>query len=141
MYPSNGKNSRFTYGDQVPGNISLNHTNGIQFIGNTIRHMGASGIHLYNDASNTLIQGYIFTVYTLDGGAQQTGKSVNITEEGNHSLNYWSFDNAGKVEAGHTVSVKIDKTSPVRTAAVSPAQPDGLNGWYVHAVTVSFKRI
>ncbi|MDQ0897847.1 LamG-like jellyroll fold domain-containing protein [Paenibacillus sp. V4I7] len=26
---------------------------------------------------------------------------------------------------------------PVTTAAVSPAQPDGLNGWYVHAVTVS----
>ncbi|MFE5321563.1 OmpL47-type beta-barrel domain-containing protein [Paenibacillus sp. NPDC056579] len=38
-------------------------------------------------------------------------------------------------------SVVIDKTpmpTPKTTAALTPRQPDGLNGWYVHPVTVSF---
>ncbi|WP_404331624.1 OmpL47-type beta-barrel domain-containing protein [Mesobacillus maritimus] len=30
-----------------------------------------------------------------------------------------------------------DTTAPVTTAAVTPAQPDGLNGWYTHDVKVS----
>ncbi|WP_231571006.1 CBM96 family carbohydrate-binding protein [Gordoniibacillus kamchatkensis] len=32
---------------------------------------------------------------------------------------------------------KLDTAAPVTTAAISPAQPDGLNGWYVHPVTVT----
>ncbi|MGM0901913.1 MAG: OmpL47-type beta-barrel domain-containing protein [Bacillota bacterium] len=30
-----------------------------------------------------------------------------------------------------------DTTAPVTTAAVTPAQPDGLNGWYTHDIKVS----
>jgi hypothetical protein len=81
--------------------------------------------------------GVAATYFTLDGGTEQTGTTVDVTEEGVHSLVYWSVDNAGNVESKHTVSVKIDKTPPMTTAALSPAQPDGLNGWYVHSVTVS----
>ena len=34
-------------------------------------------------------------------------------------------------------ALQIDKTPPVTTAVVAQSQPDGQNGWYVHAVTVS----
>ena len=42
-----------------------------------------------------------------------------------------------KATVSATFSISIDKKPPVTTAAVSPAQPDGLNGWYGHAVTVN----
>jgi hypothetical protein len=81
--------------------------------------------------------GVAATYYKIDGGAQQTGNSVMLTSEGTHTLVYWSADWAGNVEQPHTVTVTIDKTPPVTTAAVSPAAPDGSNGWYVHPVTVT----
>lgn len=42
-----------------------------------------------------------------------------------------------KATVSDTFSISIDTKPPVTTAAVSPAQPDGLNGWYGHAVTVN----
>ena len=81
--------------------------------------------------------GVAATYFNVDGGAQQTGNSITLTTEGNHTLVYWSVDLAGNVEQPHTVTVKIDKTAPVTVASVIPAVPNGSNGWYVHAVTVS----
>ncbi|WP_171693001.1 OmpL47-type beta-barrel domain-containing protein [Paenibacillus germinis] len=52
------------------------------------------------------------TYYTVDDGAEQTGTSVVLSEEGVHKLVYWSVDKAGNVEQAHTVSVSIDKTAP-----------------------------
>ncbi|CAG7639440.1 OmpL47-type beta-barrel domain-containing protein [Paenibacillus allorhizosphaerae] len=77
------------------------------------------------------------TYFTVDGGAQQTGNTVTLSTEGTHTLAYWSVDAAGNVEQPHTVTVRIDKTTPVTEASTTPAQPEGLNGWYVHPVTVS----
>ncbi|MDU0203975.1 rhamnogalacturonan lyase family protein [Paenibacillus sp. MAH-36] len=62
--------------------------------------------------SSDIGSGVAATYYTLDGGVQQTGTTVNIKEEGIHSLVYWSTDNAGNVEKTHTVSIQIDKTAP-----------------------------
>ncbi|NOU85992.1 hypothetical protein GC102_09410 [Paenibacillus sp. LMG 31460] len=81
--------------------------------------------------------GVAATYYTVDGGAQQSGNTVLFNTEGVHKLVYWSVDNAGNLEQAHTVTFSIDKTPPVTTAVVTPLQPDGLNGWYVHPVTVS----
>src|SRR5262249_57044819 len=36
------------------------------------------------------------------------------------------------------VSYKIDKSPPVITPTVTPASPDGSNGWYTSDVTVSW---
>ncbi|OMF44730.1 hypothetical protein BK138_34365 [Paenibacillus rhizosphaerae] len=52
------------------------------------------------------------TVYTVNGGEEQAGTSVTLTDEGVHTLVYWSVDNAGNAEQPHTVTVKIDKTAP-----------------------------
>ncbi len=45
---------------EIPGQIVLNNTLDLQFIGNTIRHQGACGIQVYDGARNTLIQGNRF---------------------------------------------------------------------------------
>ena len=60
------------YSFEMPGQILLNNTSGIQFIGNTIRHQGGCGIHPYNGATNTLIQGNMF--YDLTGAAVLGGR-------------------------------------------------------------------
>ncbi len=57
---------------EMPGQILLNHTSDLQFIGNTIRHHGSCGIHPYNGAENTLIQGNIFN--DLTGAAVLGGR-------------------------------------------------------------------
>ena len=42
-----------------------------------------------------------------------------------------------KASVSAAFSISIDTKPPVTTANVSPAQPDGLNGWYGHAVTIN----
>ena len=81
--------------------------------------------------------GVAATYYTVDGGAQQTGSEVTLRTEGTHSLIYWSVDFAGNVEQPHTVAVNLDKTLPESIASVSPAVPEGSNGWYTSDVTVT----
>ena len=61
---------------------------------------------------------------------------MSITNEGVHTLEYWSVDKAGNEEAHSTITVRIDKSSPTITHSQSPV-PNG-NGWNKNAVTVSF---
>ncbi|WP_169089299.1 glycoside hydrolase family 2 TIM barrel-domain containing protein [Paenibacillus sp. PL91] len=56
--------------------------------------------------------GVVNTYYTVDGGAEQTGTSVVLSEEGVHKLVYWSVDKVGNVEQAHTVSFSMDKKAP-----------------------------
>ena len=55
------------YTTEVPGVILMTNAVGIQFLGNTIQHQGACGIHAFTGVQNTLIQGNIF--YDLTGAA------------------------------------------------------------------------
>jgi hypothetical protein len=73
LYPGVSANSSNpSYGYEMPGQIVLNNTKGLQFIGNTIRHMGSCGIQLYNGTRDTLIQGNIF--FDLTGAAVLGGR-------------------------------------------------------------------
>lgn len=79
------------------------------------------------DANITLtatddITGVKETYYTIDNGTQYTGTGIIITQEGIHTVQYWSIDNSGNVESKHTITVKIDKTSPVVTIYTDPAE-------------------
>jgi len=56
--------------------------------------------------------GVATTRYRLDDGAWQEGTSASITAEGNHTLNYYSTDNAGNEEGVSTAYVAIDLTPP-----------------------------
>lgn len=94
-----------------------------------------------NDVTLTLVpndglSGVDKTFYQLDGGTQTVGTSVPVTAEGNHTLTFWSTDLAGNVEAPHTVSFGIDKTSPTIGHTQSPAA--NADGWNKTSVTVTF---
>ncbi len=80
--------------------------------------------------------GVASTYYQIDTGAVQTGTSVAITSDGEHTLKFWSVDRAGNAETPKTLTVKVDKTAPSISSSQSPAAVDG---WNNSNVTVSFK--
>jgi hypothetical protein len=86
------------------------------------------------NASDAL-SGVASTFYTLDG-AQQSGASVAISTEGDHTLAFWSVDNAGNTEIAKTVQVKIDRTPPTIDHTQAPLA--NANGWNNGNVTVTF---
>lgn len=82
------------------------------------------------------LSGVAATNFKVDGGATQTGTSVAFTTEGDHTLEWWSTDLAGNVEAHKTANVKIDKTPPAISHTQSPAANG--KGWNNTNVTVTF---
>jgi uncharacterized protein YjbI with pentapeptide repeats len=69
---------------------------------------------------------------TVDGVAQPPGP-VNLSGDGAHIV--VARDSAGNVA---TAAYLIDTTGPTITPTVSPAAPDGTNGWYKTKPTVTF---
>ncbi|MDR3685432.1 MAG: hypothetical protein P4L93_00505 [Coriobacteriia bacterium] len=65
--------------------------------------------------------GVAATYYKLDGGAQVAGTSISVTAIGSHTLEFWSVDVAGNIEAHQTVDFTI--TAPVPTPTPTPT-PD-----------------
>ncbi len=61
---------------------------------------------------------------------------VSISANGTTILTYFAVDNAGNIEATHTLTVNIDATAPVITPSVGGTL--GAGGWYVSNVTVSW---
>ena len=60
--------------------------------------------------------GVVSTEYNLDGAGWTTyGGTIAVGAEAVHTLTFRSTDAAGNVEAGQTLTVKIDKTAPVIT--------------------------
>ncbi|MGE7635380.1 glycine rich domain-containing protein [Bacillus paramycoides] len=57
--------------------------------------------------------GVASTYYQLDNGSTQSGNEITISDEGVHTLTYWSVDNAGNTEQFNTKTIKLDKTAPV----------------------------
>jgi large repetitive protein len=74
--------------------------------------VGTDATVTFTATDNTGGSGIQATYYTVDGGAQQTGKSVTLTTDGTHTVAYWSVDWAGNTEQQKTVTVTIDKTAP-----------------------------
>jgi hypothetical protein len=68
--------------------------------------------------------GVASTHFSVDGGSDQTGVSVALTTDGDHTVSYYSIDNAGNSETAQTVHVKIDKAKPVLAATLT-SPPDG----------------
>lgn len=52
------------------------------------------------------------TYYRLDGGAQVTGRTVNVSTLGSHTLEFWSVDVAGNIETHKTASFTITAPAP-----------------------------
>lgn len=62
--------------------------------------------------------GVAYTSYKVDGGAFQNGTVISITTDGNHTINYYSVDNVGNVEATRNTSAALDTTPPVISGLV-----------------------
>ncbi len=60
--------------------------------------------------------GVAFTYFTLDGGGLNVGTQVLVSIEGTYTLQYWSTDVAGNVEAPNTAVFHVDRTPPVTTS-------------------------
>ena len=76
------------------------------------------------------------TYYTIDGGARQTyGGAFTVSAEGSHQVAFWSVDEAGNAESGHTGYVNVDLTAPSTTA--TNVQLDNHSGWVAVAQTMT----
>jgi hypothetical protein len=75
--------------------------------------------------------GVAATYYTVDGGSVQsyTG-AVTISSQGDHTLQFYSQDNAGNFESVQTSHIKLDDAVPSTTLTINPANPNGSGGWY-----------
>ena len=82
------------------------------------------------------LSGVAATHYRLDDEAPADGSQLTIDAEGVHTLQVWSTDVAGNVEARQDMVVRIDRTAPGITHTQAPA-PNG-RGWNNSDVTVTF---
>ncbi len=78
------------------------------------------------------------TYYTVDGGAAATGTTVIVSSEGDHTLRYWSADNAGNVEPAHVADIAVtnvvpDTQAPTTTCDARPS--------YVGTATIRFTAV
>jgi hypothetical protein len=78
------------------------------------------------------------TYYRWDSAVDQLYNGEEFTApEGQHTLYFHAVDWKGNKEGEKSILFKVDSQVPNTTVAVSPAAPDGLNGWYVHQPTVT----
>jgi hypothetical protein len=82
------------------------------------------------------LSGVAATHYQLDKEPVADGTSVTIGTEGVHTLQVWSVDVAGNVEAQQNLEVKIDKTAPGISHTQAPAA--NVRSWNNSDVTVTF---
>ncbi len=76
------------------------------------------------------------TYYQLDTEPAAQGTSLTIDAEGIHTLQVWSVDVAGNVEAQKNVTVKIDKTAPGISHTSAPTANE--RSWNNSDVIVTF---
>ncbi len=83
------------------------------------------------------LSGVAATYYTLDGGSQQTYTApFTIGADGQHTVTYWSVDNAGNTESPAKIGyVNIDTTAP--TMSDPGLAPDAFSDWRSTSQTVT----
>jgi hypothetical protein len=79
------------------------------------------------------------TYFKVDGGAQQSGTAVVLSEKGTHTVEYWSVDKAGNAELGRTLALNI---GPINLTPDVKFTQYGLvlnrtTGKYVGSITVT----
>lgn len=76
------------------------------------------------------------TYFNLDGsGWRPYWSPVAVNEEGNHTLLYYSADNAGNTEATRSMTLKIDLTAPSSDYSIEGTL--GQDGWYVSSTSIN----
>ncbi len=84
-------------------------------------YVGSAAIQL-TATDNVGGTGVASTYYRLNGGPQTVGTTVNVATIGSHSLEFWSVDVQGNIEAHHAVGFSITAPpEPKTTTFVSVA--------------------
>ena len=89
-------------------------------------------LHASDEHGSLDVSGVAVTHYRVDEGPWQTGTSVEVTGDGEHSVSYYSTDNAGNDEA-----VKASTTVTIATTPPGASGDDAPAGWVNHPVTVT----
>ncbi|HWI52182.1 MAG TPA: choice-of-anchor L domain-containing protein [Symbiobacteriaceae bacterium] len=126
----------------MAGNVSMAVVSGIN-VDNTppVTSVTAQADGLNRNVAVTLLatdtlSGVKTSFYQIDGGAVQSGTSFRLTENGAHTITYWSEDKAGNMETARKVTLEVDKTAPAITPGQSPAP--NAEGWNNTDVAVAF---
>ncbi|MHB0976505.1 MAG: OmpL47-type beta-barrel domain-containing protein, partial [Candidatus Aquicultorales bacterium] len=79
------------------------------------------------------------TYYQWDGtgGSWSTYSGPFTAPEGTHTLYFYSSDTSGNEETVKSQMIKTDTSDPSTTVTLSPATPDGDNGFYIASPTVT----
>jgi hypothetical protein len=78
--------------------------------------------------------GVAATHYRLDGGADTVGTSVSTSIIGSHTLEFWSVDVAGNIEAHKTVTFTVSAPAPVDE--IAPATSSDAVASYTVSATI-----
>ena len=78
------------------------------------------------------VSGVAVTHFRVDDGPWQTGTSVEVSGDGEHTVSYYSTDNAGNDEA-----VRTSSTLTIATTPPGASSDDAPAGWVNHAVSVT----
>ena len=62
--------------------------------------------------ANDGLTGVSHTSYSVNDGTLTNGTSIEIGDEGEYNVTYYSVDNAGNIESTNTILVQLDKTAP-----------------------------
>ncbi|MDP9444376.1 MAG: PxKF domain-containing protein [Actinomycetota bacterium] len=88
-------------------------------------------------AATDNLSGVASTSYSVDGAPTQTGSSFTLSDEGSHTVTYFSTDQAGNREDAKTATIRIDRTAPTISHRFTPdSYTDG--AWTNTDVTVTF---
>jgi hypothetical protein len=111
-------------------------------------HNAAVTVHLSaTDGPVSSPSGVDKTFYKVDAGSfgEYSGSIViaapsDHSNDGTHTITYYSTDHATNQESDKTATVKIDTTKPsITNLGPTPSSPNGTNNWYVTAVSNGFK--
>jgi hypothetical protein len=75
--------------------------------------------------------------YRWDSGFDRVYEDVLYADEGDHTIYYYSKDQAGNMGEVHFKDIKVDTIEPEITYSLYPQQPDGNGGWYKTQPTVA----
>lgn len=83
--------------------------------------------------------GSLTTYYRINDGPAISGDLIQLSEDGEYSVSFWSVDSLGNSETPQSLTVKLDQTPPVLKPSLSPA-PNAA-GWHQGDVIVSFEAV
>lgn len=83
--------------------------------------------------------GSLTTYYKINNGPAVAGNQIQLNEDGEYSVGFWSADSFGNSETPQSLTVKLDQTPPFIESSFSPA-PNAA-GWHKGDVIVSFNAV